>query len=138
MFLIKDGMGTGEGIVIKNYGWTNKFGRTTWAKIITNEFKEIHHREMGAPVIGGQTTEEKIVEHFVTGSLVDKVYAKIILDEGGWSSKHISRLLQTVYYDLVREETWEILKKFNNPRIDFAYLQRLTISKIKELRKDLF
>lgn len=138
VFLIKDGMGTGEGIVIKNYGWQNKFGRTTWAKIITNEFKEIHHKEMGAPVIGGQTTEEKIVDHFVTTHLVDKVVAKITLEKDGWSSKYIGRLLQTVYYDLVKEEIWEILKKFNNPRIDFSYLQRLTISKIKELRKDLF
>lgn len=138
VFLIEDGKGVGEGIVIKNYGWQNKFGRTTWAKIITNEFKEVHHREMGAPIIGGETLEEKIVKEFVTGHFVDKVYEKILLEEGGWSSKHIPRLLQTVFYDLIREETWQILKKFNNPKIDFAYLQRLTISKIKELRKDIF
>lgn len=138
VFLIEDGKGVGEGIVIKNYGWQNKFGRTTWAKIITNEFKEVHHREMGAPVIGGETLEEKIVKEFVTGHFVDKVYQKILLEEGGWSSRHISRLLQTVFYDLVREETWQMLKKFNNPRIDFSYLQRLTTAKIKEIKNELF
>lgn len=137
VFLIKDGMGVGEGIVIKNYGWTNKYGRTVWAKIVTNEFKEIHHREMGAPLIGGQTTEEKIVDELVTQHFVDKVYDKIALEDG-WSSKQIPRLLQTVWYDLVREETWDFIKKHKNPKIDFGYLQRLTIGKTKELRKDIF
>lgn len=145
VFLIKDGMGVGEGIVIKNYGWTNKYGRGTFAKIVTNEFKEIHHREMGAPEIGGQTLEEKIVDQYVSQTLVDKTVAKIVVDKGlsdnnyeGFSSKDIPRLLQTVWHDLITEELWDILKKNKNPRIDFAYLNRLTITKIKQLRKDIF
>lgn len=141
VFLIKDGQGIGEGIVIKNYSWQNQYGRVTWAKIVTNEFKEVHHKEMGAPVIGGMTVEEKIVDHFVTQHFVDKVVDKIIIEDSEatqFNSRWIPRLLQTVFYDLVREETWEMLKKFNNPRIDFGFLQRLTISKVKELRKDIF
>ena len=138
VFLIKDGMGVGEGIVIKNYEWQNKFGNTVWAKMITNNFKELNHKEMGAPVIGGETLEEKIVNDYVDAHLIDKVVAKIENDEGGWSSKHIPRLLQTVFYDLVNEELWNIIKKHKNPKIDFAYLQRLTITKVKELRKDIF
>ena len=138
VFLIKDGMGVGEGIVIKNYGWTNKYGRTTWAKMITNSFKEIHHREMGAPEIGGQTVEEKIVDQYVTSHLIDKVVAKITNEEGAWQQKFIPRLLQTVWHDLITEEMWDILKKHNGPRIDFSYLQRLTTGKIKQERKDIF
>ena len=84
------------------------------------------------------TVEEKIVDHFVTQHFVDKVVNKIVNEEVHWSSKYIPRLLQTVFYDLVREETWEMLKKFNNPRIDFGFLQRLIISKVKKLRKDIF
>ena len=38
-YLIKDGAGTGEGIVIKNYDYRNKFGRQTWAKIVRNDLK---------------------------------------------------------------------------------------------------
>ena len=138
VFLIKDGMGVGEGIVIKNYEWQNKFGRTVWAKMITNSFKELNHKEMGAPVIGGETLEEKIVAEYVDTHLIDKVIAKISNDEGGWSSKFIPRLLQTVFYDLVNEEMWNIIKKYKNPKIDFAYLQRLTITKVKEMRRDIF
>jgi hypothetical protein len=39
-YLIEDGKGIGEGIVIKNYEYVNKYGRITWAKIVTSEFKE--------------------------------------------------------------------------------------------------
>lgn len=36
------------------------------------------------------------------------------------------------------EETWNFLKKNKNPKIDFAFLNQLTISKVKQLRKDIF
>lgn len=141
VFLIKDGMGVGEGIVIKNYEWQNKFGNTVWAKMITNQFKEIHHKEMGAPIIGGETLEEKIVDEYVDAHLIDKVVSKILIEDDmatELSKKDIPRLLQTVFYDLVNEELWNIIKKHKNPKIDFAYLQRLTITKVKEKRKDIF
>lgn len=137
VFLIEEGKGYGEGVVIKNYGWRNRFGREIWAKVIANSFKEIHHKEMGAPEIGGLAVEEKIVDEFVTEHLVDKVYEKI-KNEDGWHSKSIPRLLNTVYYDLIKEETWEILKKHKDPKIDFKFVRRLTIQKVKEIKKDLF
>lgn len=137
VFLIEEGKGFGEGVVLKNYGWRNRFGREVWAKVIANSFKEIHYKEMGAPEIGGLALEEKIVEEFVTEHLVDKVYEKI-KNEDGWSSKAIPRLINTVFYDLIKEETWEILKKYKNPVIDFKFLQRMTTQKVKKLKKDLF
>jgi hypothetical protein len=136
--LIKDGAGVGEGIVIKNYDFVNKYGRVTWAKLVTNEFKEAHHKEMGAPLIGGEIVEEKIVTKLVTQSLVDKVVAKIINEQGGWSSKNIPQLINTVFYDLIREDAWTMVKEFKNPTINFKTLSHYTTAKVKELRKDLF
>lgn len=142
VFLIKDGMGVGEGIVIKNYEWQNKFGNTVWAKMVTNSFKEVHHKEMGAPIIGGETIEEKIVAEYVDEHLIDKVVAKIENDRAdcdmSFNPRDIPRLLQTVFYDLINEELWNIIKKHKNPKIDFAYLQRLTTTKVKQTRKDIF
>lgn len=138
VFLIQEGQGVGEGIVIKNYTFTNRFGNVVWAKMVTNAFKEVHHKEMGAPLIGGISTEEQIVNQYVTSHLIDKVHAKIVVEEGGWKSQYIPRLLQTVYYDLITEEMWAILKEFKNPKIDFNFLQRLTIAKIKELKREVF
>lgn len=134
---IKEGCGLGEGVVVKNYSFENRYGRTVWAKIVTNAFKEVHHKEMGAPEIGGATTEERIVEDFVTQHLVDKVFAKIS-NEDGWSSKMIGKLLGVVWHDLVTEEVWEITKKYKNPTINFKSLQRFTTAKVKELKPDLF
>lgn len=138
VFLIREGEGVGEGVVIKNYGWKNRFDEEIWAKVITNAFKEVHHKEMGAPEIGGISDEERIVNEYVNQHLVDKTYAKIVTEGEGWQSRFIPQLLGRVFYDLVNEELWDILKKYKNPKIDFAFLQRLTTMKIKELRKDLF
>lgn len=133
-YLIKDGEGTGEGIVIKRYDFKNKYGRTIWAKIVKNEFKDAHW--------GGQTTEKKekkmveeeIVKKYVTQALVEKEYAKI----EGWSSKKIPQLLNTVYHCLVKEEMWDIVKKFKNPTINFRTLSFLTTNRIKEIKPELF
>lgn len=136
--LIKDGMGIGEGVVIKNYEWQNKYGRVTWAKLIGNSFREEHAKAKGVAELGGKVTEERIVDEFVTQHLVDKVYAKIETAEGGWQSKFIPRLLGEVWHDLVTEEMWEIVKKHKNPRIDFGGLQRFCNMKVKQLRGDVF
>lgn len=137
-YLIKDGEGTGEGIVVKNYNYWNKYGRQTWAKIVTNEFKAEHQVTMGTPVISCEIIEEKIVAKYVTQALVDKVHAKITIGSGVWLSTYIPRLIHTVYYDLIKEEMWEILKHFKNPIINFKILSHYTTSKIKEIRPDLF
>lgn len=138
VFLIEDGKGVGEGIVIKNYGWRNRANRQTWAKIVTSEFKEKHSKAMGAPVVKGKTLlEEVIANEFITKALVEKVHAKI-KNESGWSSKMIPRLLQTVFYDLVKEESWNFVKKHKNPTINFSTLKHFAIQKIKESKPELF
>lgn len=136
--LIKDGMGCGEGVVIKNYSFQNRYGRVTWAKLITNAFKEEHHKSMGAPEVGGAVLEETIAREFVTRHLVDKSVAKITLENDGWTSKMIPRLLGMVWHDLITEELWEILKLHKNPKIDFSTLNRFCIMKVKEIRHELF
>lgn len=138
-FLIGDGKGIGEGIVIKNYEFQNRFGRTVWAKIITNSFKEEHTKTMGPSILDGQKMiEELCVNEFITKHLVDKVYAKIVNECEGWNSRFIPRLLNTVFYDLVNEESWNIVKKYKNPTINFKTLYSITVNKIKELRPELF
>lgn len=137
-YLIQEDQGVGEGVVLKNYDWVNRFGDIVWAKVVNNSFKDEHVKTMGAHVLGGLSDEERIVEAFVTPHLVDKVVAKITLKEDGWTGNCVPQLLSTVFYDLITEEMWEILKKFKNPKIDFKYLNRLTTQRIKEFRGDLF
>lgn len=138
-FLIEDGKGDGEGIVIKNYDYKNKYGRQTWAKIVKTEFKEKNVLAMGLkPTDGSFQVEEAIASEFIDEVLVDKVYANIKNESGCWRSEFIPRLLNTVFYDLVREETWNFVKKHKQPKIDFKVLNRYAIQKIKQLKPELF
>ena len=138
IFLVKDGAGVGEGVVIKNYDFYNKFGRQTWAKIVTSEFKEKHHKEMGAPVFENKVVEQGIVDKYVTSALVEKEYSKITVECDGWSSRLIPRLLSQVFYVLVTEEMWNIVKEFKNPKVDFKMLNAISIGKIKAVKPELF
>ena len=137
-FLIKDGEGVGEGIVIKSYGYHNKYGRQTWAKIVTSEFKEKHTKEMGAPKDEHVLIEEKISEEYITQAFVDKEYEKIKVEMDGWSSKYIPRLLNTIWHVFIEEEIWNILKKYKNPTISFKTLNHFVTNRIKEIKKEIF
>ena len=138
-FLISDGGGAGEGIVIKNYAFENRFGRVAWAKIVTNEFKEKNREEFGHMEINGtKMIEQEIVDEYVTSALVNKVFAKIVNEHQGWNSKYIPRLLQTVYYDLVNEEIWNAVKKLKSPTINFRTLATLCTLKTKQHKPELF
>lgn len=138
-YLIEDGKGIGEGIVVKNYSYANKYGRTCWAKIVTNAFKEKNAREMVATEKKfGDLIEEKIVNDFLSSEIVDKVYAKIVNESEGWNSKYIPRLLNTVFHDFVKEELWDAVKTNKNPTINFKALNSLCIMKTKEFKPELF
>ncbi len=137
-FLIEDGKGVGEGVVIKNYEYKNKYGRQTWAKIVTSEFKEKHTKTMGASIMNGKKmVEEEIADKFATKALCEKVYAKIDNDSG-FNSRQIPRLLNTVFYDVVKEDSWNFIKEHKNPTINFKTLQHFVFIKVKEKANHLF
>ena len=105
--------GCGEGIVIKNYDFVNKYGRTTWAKVVRPAAIKLKH-----PISGNIETD--IVEKFLTPEMIQKEQAKIVSDVGfDFEPKLITRLLQTVWRVLITEELFDAIKKFRNPKIDF-------------------
>ncbi len=139
IYLIEDGKGAGEGIVIKRYDFRNQYNRQTWAKIVTSEFKEKHAKAMGEnDMRGKKMIEEEIAVKYTTTALVEKEHAKISTEEQGWSSKHIPRLLNTVYYSVVKEDCWEFVKENKNPTIDFKRLQHFVFREVKQHKPELF
>jgi RNA ligase len=156
-YLVQDGAGVGEGIVVKNYSWRNKFGRQPWAKVVRNEFKEKNSRAFGAPVKEGAfQVEVAIADKFCTAEFVGKTRAKVVLAvanevgidlmepnaqqrvESTCRSRVIPRLLGVVFYDFVNENVWDAIKTFKNPIVDFGLLQRHVTAKVKEYAQDLF
>jgi len=136
-YLIDEGIG--EGVVLKNYSYQNKYGRQTWAKIVRNEFKD-KHRAMNDPLDIKEklAVEKKITDKYITPHFVQKVYEKIRNAEDGWRTKYIPRLLNTVYYDLIREESWNFIKENKDPQIDYKQLKRHVIMKVKKSIPELF
>lgn len=138
-FLIEDGKGVGEGVVIKQYGYKNRFGRTTWAKIVTNSFKDKNAETFGprsAAVCS--MVEQEIVDEFIDKHAVDKIVAKIRLDQGQFGSKNIPQLLGMAFHDLVTESTWEAVKRHKNPVVNFRTLNQCAINRVKSLLPELF
>lgn len=135
-YLIEDGKGIGEGIVIKNYRYKNKFGDQIWAKIVANEFKASHQKVDVCEIKESKIIEQEIVNKYVNIVLIDKEKAKIEIE--GWNSKKIPQLLNTVFYCLIKEESWNFVKEFKNPIIDYKRLLFFTINKIKTLKPELF
>lgn len=137
-YLIQDGKGVGEGIVIKNYDFVNKYGRTIWAKIITNEFKEQNKKVFGVPEVKSRVNiESKIIDETLTQEFILKEYFKIF-NNNGWSSKRIPELLNKVYYEFVKDEMWIIIKKYKSPVVDFKKLHKACAAKIKVILPELF
>ena len=130
-YLIKDGSGVGEGIVLKRYDFVNKYGRTTWAKIVRNEFKEQNKAAFGVSTVEMYNLEYDIAQ-MLTEHVVLKVKADITYIVP-WSSKRIPELLGCVWHEFITEEMWVILKKYKNPTINFKALHRYVIQRIKEV-----
>ena len=125
----------GEGVCIKRYDYTNKYGRRTWAKIVRGEFKQT--KKANKP-IDGKCVEKDIVDNFCTEQFIRKEYEKIVNDVGEWNSKMIPRLFGVVWHEFVKEETYNFVKKYKNPSVDFKLLNVMVTDKIKETMKELF
>ena len=160
-YLIRDGCGAGEGIVVKNYDWFNSSQDQPWGKIVRNEFREENRRAFGTTEKHGEfQVEAAIAEEFVTATLVEKTLAKIILsyhtghDRLGQPQVFtevaqkevlesnrptiIPRLLQTVYSELIGEEAWAFVKQHKDPTINFKKLRQHSIAQTKKYAMELF
>ena len=136
-YLIRDGAGVGEGIIIKNYEFHNKYGRQTWAKIVTSEFKS--KKVTGLTDAEKAGTEERIIFDYCTEAFILKEYDKIVGTLGREAERSdIPKILGTIYKTLIQEEMWHIVRKYKNPTIDFARLQGMVTNEIKAVIPNLF
>lgn len=135
-FLMESGVG--EGIVIKNYEWKNKYNQVVWAKLINSEFKEQNVKVFSPSHVDNMTNAEKIANKACTKALIEKEFAKIVNENYGWSSRFIPRLLHTVYHSVVTEELWDCLKTINKGSVNFRELEQHCIKKVKEIKPEIF
>lgn len=143
-YLVEDGCGLGEGIVIKNYGYISPLTqKLTHAKMVRNEFKEENRRSFGYAELDGKSTPEgMIVEKAITPELVKKERAKIegVIDPADYRRQLIPRLLETVFYVLITEELYSTMSKLKlfGSTVDFKRLRGHCIAATKKYADDLF
>ncbi len=128
----------GEGIVLKNYDFKNKYGNQNWIKIIRDDFKYMNAKEFKTKTIN-QTLkiEEKIINRYVNDMSVGKVYERLCQINSD-RRYVIQNLLIDVYKELIVDNIYNIIKENNFPVIDFKLLNKLCILKIKIIKSDVF
>lgn len=126
--------GVGEGMVIKNYDFVNRYGRTVWAKLLTEDFK-VHKdktRKANTEAKVENETEHKIIQ-MLTVEHIQKEHAKLIEAKGDWSSKYIFELLNRVFDEFLRDNFEIFIKKLRMPTINFRVLKQMSDTKVKEV-----
>lgn len=118
----------GEGVVIKNPSFRNKFGDPCHAKIVTQEFKEDNGVTFGGNNKDSDTYEEMYtVNKYMTLERVRKIVQKIEAIDGKAKLSDIPKVQSMAYHDMLVEEIWEISQK--KKVVDFAKLQTLCYKK---------
>lgn len=127
----------GEGVVLKNPGFINKFGEAKYAKVVTQEFKEDNAIVFGGNNKHSETYNEMYcVNKYMTMERIQKIMHKLQpLYDKRLSREQTGRVIQTAYHDMFTEEMWEIAKKFNS--INFRHLEKLATRKAAKIFHDL-
>ncbi len=127
----------GEGVVIKNPKFTNRWGDNCHAKLVTNEFAEDNGLLFNTNNKAADNYNEMyIVNKWLQKPRVEKICNKLQseIDEK-LDLKHIPRITSTVFHDMITEEAWEIAKL--NKTIDYKILRSLAMKKSKLLYMEL-
>lgn len=118
----------GEGVVIKNLDFRNKFGDINFGKYVTQEFKEDNGVTFGGNNKFSDTYEEMyFVNKLVTLPRVEKTTHKLESMEGRLSEKHIPKVMGMVFYDVITEEANDMANHLAKSGSDFNF------KKFKEL-----
>ena len=126
-----------EGVVIKNHLFINSFGDKVYGKIVTDQFREDASIKFGGNDKHADSYWEiYVMQKYVTTARVKKVCDKLqpMVNER-LDMKHIPRINEMVWHDLLQEEIYEISKKAVS--LDFKTCKRLCAKKTKELYVEL-
>lgn len=120
-----------EGVVVKRYDYRNKFGRTTWGKVVTEDFKT--KNKLAFRPARGDSKELRFAalasEQFIIKTLMT------IADRRGESPRvqHMGEVLGRVWHDLFTEELWDFVRKERVAAFDFSVARRLVETKARDV-----
>jgi len=124
-----------EGLVFKNYQFINRFGNNLYMKIVTKEFREVHHAVMGAT--RRDDVELQLVAKYLQPPRMEKMYQKL-LDAVSQvpTMADVPQFMGMVYHDLLTEDAWQMfahdkLVRRSRGVVDFTLLKRYSDMKAR-------
>ena len=128
----------GEGVVIKNFDFINKWGVLSYAKLVTQEFKEDNSLVFGGNRKDSDSYwEQWAVNKFLDISRIRKIINKTESITGNKIRiEDTPRVIGTAYHDMITEEIWEIQKKVTG-NFNFKVLARIAQKKAAKIFHDI-
>ena len=117
----------GEGIVIKNYDFRDKWGNIQIAKIVRDEYLQ----EKSTKKVVAGNNEEAFVNKFCTDAFMSKCQAKVMtilgMEEWENNKKTIGMFLNLCLNDLMEEEFWGFFRK-KKGEVNLSVISHLTFT----------
>jgi len=131
-FLLEGSGLVGEGVVCKVASWRNRFGRQVYGKLVLDEFKKQRRKR----VANEEDIEQGIVDWYMTDAELSKTVAKVCArcgaEEFDPASRKMAGMLGGMCWRDLLEECPNWVKRFKNPKVDFARLSGLCSARVKE------
>ena len=134
-FLLDNAAHVGEGVVVKNYNFINKYGHFCYGKLVLDEYKQAKKISKKAVLSPGEM-EKTIVDTYVTDSELAKAREKVVVacnaDEFDTKNpKMIGMYVNSVWSDLCQCcAAW--CKRYKNPIVDFSKLKGICQEKARK------
>lgn len=127
----------GEGVVVKNVSYKDKYGRQIFVKLVSDKFSEVQKQKKPSnPNIN--TKEIEAVKSFITKARVEKLIYKLV-DEGELKEDYsiedmgiILRLLGSRVYEDIMKEEHDLFKEFEE-----SLIKRIVGKNIPNLVKEI-
>ena len=135
-FLLSNANHAGEGVVIRNPAFRNKYGNYVIAKFVLDEFKQRMKPKGEKTPSKRVDCEQAIIDYYVTEAELAKAKAKVALAVGTEfdkkNGKCVGMYLNLVFNDAVLAEIADICKRYKRPVVDFQVLNNLCSIKARE------
>lgn len=130
---------TGEGIVVKNVDYTDRFGNQVFVKLVTEKFAEVQKQKLPKDPKIALTQEQVFVDITVTEPRIDKFLHKFV-DEGildeHWGIEDMKVILknmnQRIKEDILKEEKDLLSGDYDDKQLSKAIARKVALT-VKEI-----
>lgn len=131
----------GEGIVVKNVDFTNKYGNQLFVKLVSEDFREVQKQKAPKDPHKAETPEGEFVNMCLTKARVDKLLHKLV-DEGILEERFgiedmriiLRNLGSRIFEDILKEEKDSLPENYEENVIKKSIGKKLPLI-VKEILK---